>query len=108
MDISNILPKLVDAGAAGLLIIVVVIFVNYLSKRESQWQEFLEHRDAVWRAFAHEQNQAVQTNLQQFAEVITAVKNELIALRQDFQAHEVWERTYLEPKTQSRKSKEES
>jgi hypothetical protein len=36
----DVISSLIDLGSAGAVIAVVIIFLNYLKKRESDWQDF--------------------------------------------------------------------
>lgn len=105
--------ELIDAGAIGVLVILVIVFLRYIGKRdteatrrESQWQNFLETRDKQWQDFIHTENESDTQVISGLRGVIERVSRELQNLRGDFDKHDEWERKAIEDiKTQSRKKR---
>lgn len=72
--------KLLDAGALGIVVFLVVTFFWYLDRRDKSWQSFIDRRDKEYQEF--------------FARIVTdfdksnsAVKAEVGLLRADFNQH---------------------
>ena len=37
---ADIIASLIDLGSAGAVIIVVIVFLNYIGKRDQEWRDF--------------------------------------------------------------------
>lgn len=93
MDVT----KLIDAGPLGIIVLLVLYFLWYLDRRDKAWQEFTKSQRA-------EDNGVIR-------DLIADVKSlaaQLVALRDDFNEHNTWERAKLDelqkPATTRRKS----
>jgi hypothetical protein len=80
----TLLGKLAELGSTGLLLIVVVLFLNYIDKRDKQWQQYFK-----------EMHQVDSTVLVELKSAFEAVKNELVSLRSEFHAHDEMEREVM-------------
>lgn len=74
---ADIVTTLVNLGAAGAVIIVVVYFLNFIKERDRQWQEFFGQ--------IHDTEQGVFRDLKTALE---AVRDELMALRNEVRNHD--------------------
>jgi hypothetical protein len=68
---------LIELGAAGAVIAVVIIFLNYIAKRDKEWQDFF--------------------NSLTDKQVITMLKlvDAIAQLQNEFNRHDVWEHTLM-------------
>lgn len=73
--------KLIEAGPLGILVLVVIVFLYYLKHRDIAWQQFTKDMRA-------EDNKKLEALVAQVKELA----GELVALREDFNEHNVWER----------------
>jgi hypothetical protein len=78
---ASIVSALVQAGSAGLVLITVIYFLKFIEARDKQWQEFFTKMNS--------QDNEVLRELRQ---TMTAVRDELICLRNDFERHDDRER----------------
>jgi hypothetical protein len=81
---ATIISAILQTGSAGLVLVTVIYFLRYIEKRDKQWQEFFIDMN--------KQDNAVLAKLEN---AIEAMKNEIVALRSDFQAHDKMERMWL-------------
>jgi hypothetical protein len=72
----DLITALVNAGSAGAVIVVVILFLRYMEKRDAQWRE--------WMVAVRAGDQQMIDGLK---DAIRAMKEELAALRADFQSH---------------------
>ena len=81
---ATIIQTIADLGTAGAVIIVVVYFLNFIKKRDEDWQKFFMNM-----------NQQDNEVLAELKSTMQAVKDELVCLRSDFNAHDQIEREFL-------------
>jgi|WetSurMetagenome_2_1015567.scaffolds.fasta_scaffold1088400_2 hypothetical protein len=67
----SLLAKLVDLGAAGAVIAVVIIFIRSNEKRDREWQEFLNRQRASDRENLAEFKTQTNSRLEQLTTVMT-------------------------------------
>lgn len=81
---ANVIQAIGDFGSAGAVIIVVFYFLNFIKKRDEDWQKFF--------VTMNQQDNKVLADLET---TMQAVKDELVCLRSDFNAHDQLEREFL-------------
>lgn len=89
---ADIVATLINLGAAGAVIIVVVYFLNFIKERDRQWQEFFSQ--------IHGTEQSVFRDLKAALE---AVRDELMALRNEVRSHDLVAREAIKEITGKRK-----
>lgn len=105
--------KLIEAGPFGILVLVVIIFIWYLDRRDKSNQAAQEKRDLQWQQFTKELRAEDSKVVTDLATQVEKLATELVSLRKDFNEHNTWEResigqmqsriTANERKTQPRK-----
>jgi len=80
----SLISKLAELGSTGLLLIVVILFLNYIDKRDKQWKDFFS-----------EMHNADNAILAELTSAFESVKNELVSLRSEFHAHDEMEREVM-------------
>ncbi len=69
MDAATI-ASLINLGGAGAVIIVVILFLKYLQKRDEEWQTQMQKRDDQWQAFFSKISAANTTETQHLTDAI--------------------------------------
>jgi len=72
------MSQLLDLGTAGVLVILVIIFLNYITKRDTEWREYFTELNKMQRDFFTVLNTANSTDLQS----VTSVLREVVAGQQ--------------------------
>lgn len=75
------ITALINLGSAGAVIIVVVYFLRYIGKRDTQHDQSSDKRDAQWQTFLQEQRERDNT-------AIRALVDEIKCLSSKFDSHD--------------------
>lgn len=77
--------KLIEAGPLGVVVLLVIVFIWYIDRRDKSWQIFTKELRA-------DDNKMVQDLVNE----VKQLANELVQLRKDFDEHNTWERVKLD------------
>lgn len=98
--------KLIEAGPLGVVVLLVFIFIRYIEARDKSYQQATATRDAQWQEFTRQQRTEDNGVIRDLMTQVKELATELVALRDDFNEHNTWERARLaelEPKTTPRR-----
>jgi hypothetical protein len=90
------LVKLAEAGPLGVVVILVIVFIWYLDRRDKAYQESEKQRDAQWQEFTKQQRAEDNGTIRDLVIQVKDLASQLVALRDDFNEHNTWERATLE------------
>jgi predicted histidine transporter YuiF (NhaC family) len=103
--------KLIEAGPLGVVVLLVAIFIWYIDRRDKAYQDASHRRDTQWQDFTKQQRTEDNSVIRDLMQQVKDLATQLVALRDDFNDHNTWERARLnemlpqimEPKTQPRR-----
>jgi hypothetical protein len=91
MDIS----KLIEAGPLGVVVLLVIVFIWYIDRRDKSYQESSKQRDTQWQEFTKQQRAEDNGTIRELVIEVKSLTSQLVALRNDFNDHNIWERTVV-------------